>query len=279
MQRKIVKKTKICNKCIEIAVFVKSHLSKLFSPVYSDDEDTGWVKIKKEVVRADRDIYIGTHYMSPSATAADKTTKLMENIAFFQSKDVVLVNGDFNARTGSDNNTISPDKFDNEFGLEIEEICSKRNSQDNTINKQGEDLLNMCKSLDLCKTCDPFGNYTCIKWNGNSVVVYLLISKSIFDQVPIFKVGQYQPMLSDHCPLQYCFEIPRNLNGIKEESTLNKAPRNFSWSDNGIAKFLANLKSANNQKDLCSILESDFSDTNIIVEYLTDLLTKTAEKS
>ena len=71
--------------------------------------------------------------MSPSATAADKTTKLMENIASFQSKGVVLVNGDFNARTGSDNDTISPDKFDNEFGLEIEEICSKRNSQDNTI--------------------------------------------------------------------------------------------------------------------------------------------------
>ena len=44
-----------------IAVFVKDHLSNLFSEVYSDEEDTVWVKIKKERARVDRDVYIGTH--------------------------------------------------------------------------------------------------------------------------------------------------------------------------------------------------------------------------
>ena len=112
---------------------------------------------------------------------------------------MVLLSGDFKALTGCENDTISPDKFDTEFCLEIEKFCSKRNSQENTINKQGEDLLDMCKSLDLCiangrKTGDSFGKYTCIKWNGNSVVDYLLVSKYIFYQVPIFKVGYYQPL-------------------------------------------------------------------------------------
>ena len=265
-----------------IAVFVKNHISKLFTPVHTDDDNTIWVKIKKEGINSNCDIYIGTHYMSPSVTAEKRTTKLMENIALFQSKGVVLINGDFNARIGKANDTILPDKFDNEFGLEIKEVCTKRNSQDTIINKQGENLLDMCKSLELCiangrKTGDPFGNYTCIKWNGNSVVDYLLISKNIFDLVLTFKIGQYQPMLSDHCPLKYCLEIPKNINDIMEES-LHSTPRNFLWSDEGTAKFLDCLKSDNAQNQLDAILESDFSDPNIIVDDLTDFLTKTAKK-
>ena len=111
----------------------------------------------------------------------------------------------------------------------------------------------MCKSLDLFiangrKTGDPFGNYICLKWNGSSVVDYLLVSKNIFDQVPIFKVGQFQPMLSDHFPWFYSLEIPKNLKDIREGTPLKNAPRNFLWSDKGIAQFLVSLKSANNKK-------------------------------
>ena len=84
----------------------------------------------------------------------------------------------------------------------------ERNSQDKVVNKRGEDLLDLYKSLDLRipngrNIGDPFGNYTCLKWNGNSVVDYLLTSKGIFDQVPTFKVETFHPMLSDHCPLFY----------------------------------------------------------------------------
>ena len=99
------------------------------------------------------------------------------------------------------------------------------------------------------KIGDPFGNYTCLKWNGNSVVDYLLTSKSIFDQVPTFKVGTFHPILSDHFPLVYNLEVPHNLDEIKKESLLNKAPRNFFWSDSETAKFLSSLKSDDNQKN------------------------------
>ena len=158
----------------------------------------------------------------------------------------------------------------------------ERNSQDKLVNKRGEDLLDLCKSLDLHiangrKIGDPFGNYTCLKWNGNSVVDYLLTSNSIFDQVPTFKVGTFHPMLSDHCPLFYNLEVPQNLDEIKKESLLKKAPRNFFWSDSENAKFLSSLKSEDNQKKLTSILYLDFKDTNEIVESVTNLLTEIAE--
>ena len=145
-------------------------------------------------------------------------------------KGAVLINGDFNARIGSQNDTISPNKFDIELGIEIDGNGPKRNSQDKITNKRGEELLDMCKSLDLFivngrKTGDPFGNYTCLKWIGNSVVDYLLVSKNILDQVPIFKVGQFQPMLSDHCPLFYSLEIPKNLH--KRRHPLKKCAAQF----------------------------------------------------
>ena len=266
-----------------IAVFVKNHMSNLLTPVQTDDDNTIWVKIKKEIAKADFDVYIGTHYMSPSNTTNNKTLKLIEDIIAFQSKGIVIINGDFNARTGTENDIISPDKFDNDFGLEIENFRSNRNSQDSVINKQGEDLLDMCKSLDLCiangrKVGDPFGNYTCIKWNGNSVVDYLLTSKNFFNQVLTFKVGQYEPLLSDHCPLKYCLEIPKCDNDVEVES-LDNAPRTFIWSDEGIAKFLNNLKNDNNQNHLETILNSDFTSPNAIVEDITIFLKKTAKIS
>ena len=147
---------------------------------------------------------------------------------------------------------IAPDKFDAEFGLEIEGNDVERNSQDKVVNKRGEDLLDLCKSLDLRiangrKIGDPFGNYTCLKWNSNSVVEYLLTSKSIFDQVPTFNVRTFHPMLSDHCPLSYNLGVPQNLDEIKKESLLKKPPRNFFWSDSETAKFLSSLKSEDAQ--------------------------------
>ena len=86
-------------------------------------------------------------------------------------------------------------------------------------------------------------------------------------------------MLSDHCPLFYSLEIPKNLKDIREGTPLKNAPRNFLWSDKGIAQFLVSLKSANNKKNLSSILESDFNDPNKIMEALTNYLTDIAEKS
>ena len=86
-------------------------------------------------------------------------------------------------------------------------------------------------------------------------------------------------MLSDHCPLFYSLEIPKNLKDIREGTPLKNAPRNFLWSDKGIAQFLVSLKSANNKKILSSILELDFNDPNKIVEALTNSLTDITEKS
>ena len=104
-----------------IAVFVKEHLSKLFSSVNINDEDTIWVKIKKEESGVGDDVFIGTTYISPSKSSADKIAKLMESVSSLAAKGHILINGDFNARTGNLSDIISQDKFDSEFGIEFHE--------------------------------------------------------------------------------------------------------------------------------------------------------------
>ena len=265
-----------------IAIFVKECLEKSFSNVYSDNEDTIWVTLKNDASNnASRKIFLASLYISPTARNTEKAQKLLETIASFQAKGEVLISGDFNARTSNKNDIIAPDKFDDELEIEIEGKYMERNSQDKTINKRGEDLLDLCKSLDLRiangrKIGDPFGNYTCLKWNGNSVVDYLLTSNDIFDHVPTFKVGDYYPLLSDHCPLFYNLEVPQDSVDIKKE-TLKEIPKTFRWSETETAKFLANLQSEGNQQKLTSILDLDFNDTNKVVDSITNLLLQIAE--
>ena len=99
--------------------------------------------------------------------------------------DYIIINGDLNAKSGKLDDTIPPDKFDDEFHTCIYGNPPKRNPQDKKVNKGGIELVDMCKSLELNiingrKTGDPFGKYTCFTWNGNSVVDYLLTPDSLF---------------------------------------------------------------------------------------------------
>ena len=109
-----------------------------------------------------------------------------------------MIQGDLNAKTGSLEDTITPDKSDELFELQIDRPPKKRNSRDSAVNPRGNELLDMCKSLDLNiingrRTGDLFGDFTCFKWNGNSVVDYLLTSSSILQNVPLFRVWDFFP--------------------------------------------------------------------------------------
>ena len=48
-----------------LAIFIKEKFVKFFNQVKIDDENTVWIKLKKELV-GDEDIFIGTSYLSPN---------------------------------------------------------------------------------------------------------------------------------------------------------------------------------------------------------------------
>ena len=77
-----------------------------------DNQNVIWVKIKKELVELENDLYLGTLYHSPSGNSDSISTKyesLNDDIFFFQGKGTIILQGDFNARTNN-----SPDYIENE---------------------------------------------------------------------------------------------------------------------------------------------------------------------
>ena len=72
-----------------------------------------------------------------------------------------------------------------------------------------------------------FGGYTCFKWNGSSVVDYLIVL--------------FTPWLSDHCPLSFTLELNR-VEKSQNISNMKEAPVQFAWSEKGKNKFLDQLK-------------------------------------
>ena len=167
-----------------------------------------------------------------------------------------MINGDVNAKTGNLDDTITPDKFDEEFDLKLNKPPPKRNSRDKAINPRGTEMLDMCKSLDLNiingrKSGDLFGDYTCIKWNGNSVIDYLLTSSALYSKISSFKVGEFLPWLSDHCPIHFTLKLD-NEKQLKTQSNVPKtsAPKQFVWSSAGRQTFLDILKTEDFQAKL-----------------------------
>ena len=120
-----------------IAIFCKENVANLFTILKTDDEDIVWTKLKKELIGTSHDIFIATCYLSPAREKKNtnsKNFKLREQTLPFQSKGHVIINGDLNAWTGIDSDTIQPDKYDDNFHIYNKEPPPKRNSKHKCAN-------------------------------------------------------------------------------------------------------------------------------------------------
>ena len=140
---------------------------------------------------------------------------------------------------------MEKDKTDELFGIENWEKTLHRNSQDTkSTNERGLTLLEWCKAYDLLilngrKTGDIFGCYTSFQWNGSRVVDYVITSHSSFSQTTQFKVGEYRPWLSDHCPLLYNIHIKKKKVECNTQPTnaLKEAPLQYLWDSASSTEF------------------------------------------
>ena len=211
IQKKVHKGPKIAG---GLAVFVKYEIDHMVKLVNNNNDDSIWIKIKKEETGEKEDIYIGTVYLSP-LKKTDKNSSLesfMEEISFFKTKGIIFTQGDLNAHTSTLPDFLVSDKTVT-FGIENYEKHLFRNTEDRKpTNERGVCLLDLCKAYDILivngwKMGDLFGNFTSFQWNGSRVVDYVLTPHDDFDWISYFKVGKFRPWLSDHCPLFYNISI------------------------------------------------------------------------
>ena len=268
-----------------IAIFCRENVANIFTIINTDNEDIVWTKLKKEQIGTNTDIFLATCYLSPAREKVDTNTKmfnLREETMHFRAKGHVIINGDLNAWTGTINDTIQQDKYDDNFHISNRNAPPKRNSKHKATNKRGLELLDMCKSLELNilngrTVGDPYGEFTSFQAKGNSVVDYLITSDSLVSEVAMFSVGNFIPWLSDHCPIVYNFEINEELVKSHPKHPLKPAPKQYIWSEKGKEKFKEELQKEANKNKLHNALSLDFGDPSKVVDHLTNLLINVAD--
>ena len=185
--------------------------------------------------------------------------------------------GDFNARTNVDSDTIKPDKFDN-FYIPSNDI-PHRNSEDIIpSDHRGKELLELCKSQGLVilngrKSGDIFGKYTSFQWNGNSVVDYVIVSQSIYDDIEYFKVGNYIPWLSDHCAVRYKLNTSIDKLTLGNRNELDEKYESIHWGKNSHEKFMKGLRKC--EDEISELLNTPISDAKKINDLFKNMVCKT----
>ena len=81
---------------------------------------------------------------------------------------------------------------------------------------------------------DLTGNFTCLKYNGNSVIDYAATSIQLHDSVKSFKVLPFTPY-SDHKPIEVCLAISNDIGKLEpaclNPDLLDDQPIGYKWVD------------------------------------------------
>ena len=123
---------------------------------------------------------------SPRLTAFDPElfSNIEADIALLHRKGYIVLTGDFNARTGEENDFIMDEsgKFIRGGDIPPPPNLTKRQNFDNIVNDHGKQLLDLCKTCDLRilngrSTGDTLGKFTYHSINGVSTVEYIIVSR------------------------------------------------------------------------------------------------------
>ena len=234
-----------------LALFCKENVYKHIIPVKSENTDVIWIKIKKDLTGLDREVFLGTLYFSPSGNkdcVQKKYQALAEDISKFQPKGHIVLQGDFNAHTKNCPDFIENDENSEELGGQSSPNPQPRNSEDKSkVDIRGDDLIELCKSLNLKimngrTSGDIFGKITSFHWNGKAVVDYIIASSDLHPSFTSMRVGNYNPFLSDHCPLS-C-ELKANSKSVEcTPENLQERPIQFHFRQADKEKLIETLKS------------------------------------
>ena len=255
-----------------LAYFAKPNISKYVTPINNTNQDTIWIKIKKDILDKQHDTYVGTVYLPPHKNNSDSSKKILElfeEISNFQRKGRVIVQGDFNARTNVISDTVSADRYDPSFIENSDMNIPPRNSEDMApADHRGKEFIELCKSLGLAmlngrKIGDLFGKYTSLQWNGSSVVDYVVVDQFIFSSISYFEVGCFIPWLSDHCATR--FQLKSNL--IKDHQSDSQGGETIDalfWDADSPEKFIGLLRT--HEQEISETLTTS-SEINVLEKF------------
>lgn len=207
-----------------IALAVKKHLASYITMIDTDSSLVLWFKISKTLTNYDTDILCGITYFPPENTRYASVDPFVEIQTELESlkcdNDYFLLFGDFNARTGGQNEFVDVDEFLlQELNLDVLEweyneersmfennnILINRTVSDKCSNNYGYKLIDFCKRNNfyilngrLGKE-HQYGRTTC---RNASCIDYFISNNSMFEYLYDMSVDDFCPLLSDvHNPV------------------------------------------------------------------------------
>ena len=76
--------------------------------------------------------------------------------------------------------------------------------------------MNDLNIVNGSKNGDLFGEKTCFRLNGSSLIDLVICSSSLFTAISYLQVGEFLPWLTDHCPVSFSL----NVNVLAQVRTL-----------------------------------------------------------
>ena len=204
-----------------VCIGIHRSLEKYIKQQKTGDEDIAAITLSRKYSGMDKDLLIIYVYDSPENSSYKKRIKsnedgtepsTLENLLNFlgNQKDCeVLLAGDLNARTGNLNFVCQNEDW--ESHTESNTCSESRSSKDLVLNERGKRLLDLisCSNLSLLNGCmigDVIGDFTCLRYNGSSVVDYIATSQNLRKQKRKFTVMPFTN-LSDHRPIQCSIDM------------------------------------------------------------------------
>ena len=179
----------------------------------------------------------------------------------------LILFGDFNAKTKTENDFIIIDKHDAfsslETGSDVYHI-NRANQDVHDLDLHGKKLIDLCKTQNLLIVNGRVGEDKGVGQftsKNNSVIDYVLAPPNFFSQFHTFQIHEFNPLLSDVHAL-ISFEIyARHENDT--ESIENSFIPKIKWDQSKISAFLENFDALNLKKIEEKIETNDLSQNHL----------------
>ena len=220
-----------------LLVYIKDSIRKGVSIVRNEVDCIVWLKFDKGFFGLSENLFLAALYFAPENSPSydlydgDLFQILQNDVMHFSDTGSVFITGDTNSRVG-----LKWDYVERDYFLDMEEISyadtpPKRTSRDTGYNRFGDHLLDFCKSSGVVIVNGRFshdnniGKLTCITYNGQSTVDYLLTHAHNFSYLADFKVHEFLEF-SNHAPVSFSFKT----NLVKHYSK-NRNSTYFKWNN------------------------------------------------
>ena len=127
---------------------------------------------------------------------------------------------------------------------------------------------------------DASGKFTCHKWNGSSLVDYVLTDVTLLSKMKYFSVSELIGDLSDHCKISFALPIMPIMKQkfIKPQTQCQTKYISFKWHASAAQKIKEILLQNENNAIIRKMTFNEIANVDYQVELLNKLLFKTAER-